>query len=297
MTDKFINWQGQRVYVSVTGEGQPLLLMAGLGANTDMWAPFVKRFPENRIIRFDAPGTGRSTTPPFPIPVAALSGLAAAVLDACDVPCADVVGFSYGGAVAQQFAFEHPQRVCRLVLAATTCGLHGVPGSFNVLAGLLTPLRYYSPTYFDRTAAATFGGATARDAVVRRRMMETRRRNPPTPYGYAMQLLGATGWSSWALLPHIPHETLVISGDDDPLIPVANARLLAGRLPRARMEIVPDAGHLFLWDDADNLVERIGRFLYPSRQAEDETVPDDVSITVLPHRHEVNDAGRTASPS
>jgi pimeloyl-ACP methyl ester carboxylesterase len=283
------------VHVSVTGDGEPLLLMAGLGASTEMWAPFVSRFPENRIIRFDAPGTGRSTTPPFPIPVAALSSLAAAVLDACEVACADVVGFSYGGAVAQQFAFEHPQRVRRLVLAATTCGLHGIPGSFSALAGLVTPLRYYSPTYFDRTAAATFGGATGRDAAVRRQMMETRRRNPPTPYGYAMQLLGAMGWTSWAMLPHIPHETLVISGDDDPLIPAANAELLARRLPRARIDIVPGAGHLFLWDEVDTVAERIGRFLDSTR--DDIAVADDVSFEVLPPRHETSDIGPSVSPS
>jgi pimeloyl-ACP methyl ester carboxylesterase len=293
---KFISWQGQRVHVSVTGEGEPLLLMAGLGASTEMWAPFLKHFPESRIIRFDAPGTGRSTTPPFPIPVAALSGLAAAVLDTFDVICADVVGFSYGGAVAQQFAFEHPQRVSRLVLAATTCGVYGVPGSFNALAGLLTPLRYYSPTYFERTAGETFGGVTGRDPAVRRRMMEIRRQNPPTPYGYAMQLLGAIGWDSWALLPYIPHETLVLNGDDDPLIPIANARLLASRLPRARIEIVPDAGHLFLWDDVDNLAKRINRFLYSPRRNDDGPAADDFPRPFLPQQHEASAFDRAASP-
>jgi pimeloyl-ACP methyl ester carboxylesterase len=289
VTDDTITWQGQRVHVSVTGEGDPLLLLSGLGASTEMWAPFVRQFPETRVIRFDAPGTGRSTTSPFPIAVAALSSLAAAVLDACGVERADVIGFSYGGAVAQQFAFAHPRRVRRLVLAATTCGLHGLPGSFNALSGLLTPLRYYSPTYFDRTAAATFGGATGRDAVVRQRMMETRKRNPPTPYGYAMQLLGATGWTSWALLPRIPHETLVICGDDDPLIPIANARLLARRLPRARVEIVPGAGHLFLWDDVDDAAARIGRFLCSGQRAE--AIAADLSYEVLPQRHQ----GKTAT--
>jgi len=296
LTHRFISWQGQRVHVSIAGDGKPLLLMAGLGASTDMWTPFVKYFRENRIIRFDAPGTGRSTTPLVPIPVAALAGLAAAALDACDVACADVVGFSYGGAVAQQLAFEHSQRVRRLVLAATTCGLYGIPGSFNALAGLLTPLRYYSPTYFNRTAASTFGGVTGRDPVVRGQMMETRRRNPPTPYGYAMQLLGATGWTSWAMLPHIPHETLVITGDDDPLIPVANARLLARRLPRARLEIVPGAGHLFLWDEVENLAERIGRFLSPPRLVEELTMADDVACSILPHQHAASDVGHGVSP-
>jgi poly(3-hydroxyoctanoate) depolymerase len=68
-------------------------------------------------------------------------------------------------------------------------------------------------------------------------------------------------WSSWPFLQDIPHETLVISGDDDPLIPVANAEMLAKRIPNARLEIVEDAGHLFLWDDARNAAERIQRFV------------------------------------
>ena len=293
MTHNFIRWQGQRVHVSVTGDGAPLLLMAGLGASTEMWTPFVTHFPGHRIIRFDAPGTGRSSTPSLPIPVAALSGLAATVLDACEIASADVLGFSYGGAVAQQFAFEHPLRVRRLVLAATTCGLHGVPGDFTALAGLLTPIRYYSPTYFDRTAATTFGGATGRNGVVRQRMMETRRQSPPTPYGYAMQLLGAAGWSSWPLLPGIPHDTLVICGDDDPLIPVANARLLASRLPRARTEIVPGAGHLFLWDDVDNVAHRICRFLNPPQAVDDVPLADDFEFSAMPPMHETDDARRS----
>jgi pimeloyl-ACP methyl ester carboxylesterase len=261
-----------------------------------MWAPFVKRFPNRHIIRFDAPGAGRSSVPAFPIPVAALSSLAAAVLDACGVDSADTIGFSYGGAVAQQFAFDYPERVKRLVLAATTCGLHGIPGDVNALAGLMTPLRYYSPTYFERTAALTFGGMTARDAATRRRIMDTRKRNPPPPYGYAMQLMGAAGWTSWALLPHIPHETLVISGDDDPLIPVENTRLLARRIPRARMEIVPGAGHLFLWDDAENVAERIDRFLHPAPSTDDTLEADDeLSYPVVPQQYEADDSSRLAS--
>jgi pimeloyl-ACP methyl ester carboxylesterase len=92
-------------------------------------------------------------------------------------------------------------------------------------------------------------------------MIAARRTHPPAAEGYAMQLLGIVGWSSWPFLPCIPHETLVVSGDDDPLVPVANARILAGRIPQATLEIVEGAGHLFLWDDAENLGRRIGRFL------------------------------------
>ena len=261
MQSEFIAWRGQRIFVTVTGQGDPLLLVPGLGNNIGMWVPFMEQFRNRRIIRLDAPGTGLSSTPLFPITVPELANLLVAVLEESDAPWADVIGFSYGGAVAQQLAFDHPTRVRRLVLAATNCGIGAVPGWLPAVTGLATPLRYYSRSFFDRTAAATFGGVTARDQSVRQRMINARRSHPPAPDGYTLQLMGIFGWSSWHFLPGIRHETLVIAGDDDPLVPVANAQLLAGRIPNATLEVVPGAGHLLLWDDAENLGRRISRFL------------------------------------
>jgi pimeloyl-ACP methyl ester carboxylesterase len=273
MASEFISWRGHRILVTVTGHGDPLLLVPGLGNNIGMWVPFMEQFQNRRIIRLDAPGTGLSSTPIFPINVPALAELLIAVLDARKAPRADVIGFSYGGAVAQQLAFDHPTRVRRLVLAATNCGIGAIPGWLPAVTGLATPIRYYSPSFFDRTAAATFGGVTARDESVRQRMTNARRSHPPAADGYAMQLLGIVGWSSWHFLPAIPHETLVICGDDDPLVPVNNARMLAERIPNATLEIVEGAGHLFLWDDAENLGQRIGRFLNRAPMAETASGP------------------------
>jgi pimeloyl-ACP methyl ester carboxylesterase len=155
--------------------------------------------------------------------------------------------------------------VRRLVLAATNCGIGAFPGWLPAVMSLATPLRYYSPSFFDRTAAATNGGVTGRDQSVRQRMINARRSHPPSADGYMLQLLGIFGWSSWHFLPFIPHETLVINGDDDPLVPVANAEMLAERIQNATLEIVPGAGHLLLWDDAENLGRRISSFLNPER--------------------------------
>jgi pimeloyl-ACP methyl ester carboxylesterase len=265
MERDFVAWRGHRVYVKVTGQGDPLLLITGLGGSTDQWRPFAQQFQNRRVILFDVPGMGQSSAPRAPITVAGVAELAVAVLDGLGVECADVVGYSYGGAVAQQLAFAHPERVCRLVLAATNCGLGSVPGSYAAMASLATPLRYYSPTYFDRNAAALYGGMTGRDLSMRRRMMAERHRHPPTAYGYSMQLLGTFGWSSLPFLSRIPHDTLVISGDDDPLVPVVNAEMLARRIPRARLEIVRRSGHLFLWDEAKRLGVRVTRFLDAGR--------------------------------
>jgi pimeloyl-ACP methyl ester carboxylesterase len=265
MDGESLAWRGHRVHVTVSGEGEPLLLVTGVGGNTDMWAPFARRFPTRRIISFDAPGAGQSSTPVYPVTIPSLAALAVAVLDHHRVPCADVVGFSYGGTVAQQLAHDHPARVRRLVLAATHCGLGAIPGSIGAVTGISTPLRFYSPTYFDRTAAACYGGVTGRNAAVRRRMIAARRRHPPSAYGYALQLMGIMGWSSRRLLAAIPHETLVISGDDDPLVPMANAELLAAGIPRSTLAIVERAGHLLLWDEPEHLAARIGEFLDASR--------------------------------
>ena len=256
-----LSWRGHSIHVTDSGRGDPLLLIGGLGGNTEMWAPFAAQFPTRRLITFDAPGCGRSSTPLYPVTIASLADLAAAVLDHCGAPSADVVGFSYGGIVAQQLAYNHPTRVRRLVLAATHCGIGCVPGSASALMELATTLRFYSPSHFDRVAATCYGGVTGRNPAARRQGMAARHRRPPTPYGYTLQFLGMAGWSSLPFLGLIPHETLVISGDDDPLVPMANSEMLAKHIPNARLEIVEHGGHLLLWDDAQNLGQRVGRFV------------------------------------
>ena len=263
MLNEYFEWRHLRIHVQERGEGDPLLLINGLGANTDMWSPLAARFRDRRIILFDAPGTGRSSTPSHALSISTLADLAAAVLDNREIEATDLLGYSYGGAVAQQMAYQHPGRVRRLVLAATSCGVGATLGSPQALAVLMTPFRYYSSTYFHRVAAGVYGGRTARNLEIRHRMMTMRSHFPPTSFGYSLQILGGAGWSSCAFLDEIEHETLVISGDDDPLIPVANAEYLASEIPNATLDIVERAGHLFLVDDAKHLGERIRRFIGP----------------------------------
>jgi poly(3-hydroxyoctanoate) depolymerase len=257
----FLTWRGHRICISEIGEGAPLLLVPGIGCSADMWDPFTPYFPHRRLISFDAPGTGRSSTPMFPVPVSLLAALSVAVLEDRGVECADVIGFSYGGAVAQELAHAYPERVRRLVLAATNFGWGSELGSPQALAVLATPLRFYSSSYFERVAADVYGGVTGRDATKRHHASGARRRLPPTHYGYAMQLLGGFGWSSWGFLPDILHETLVVCGDDDPLVPVANARMIAQRMPRAKLAVIERAGHLLLWDEPERVAPQIGKFV------------------------------------
>ena len=261
MKREFIEWQRHRICVTEHGRGKPLFLVPGIGCSADMWAPFIDYFPSRRIVSFDAPGAGRSSTPLYPVPIHSLAALAAAVLDSRRIECTDVIGFSYGGAIAQQFAYDYPERIRRLVLAATNFGLGSLFGKPSAMAAMATPLRFYSTTYFECVAADVYGGVTGRDPTKRSNASGARRRMPPSSYGYAMQLLGGVGWSSWGFLPEIPHETLVVCGDDDPLVPVANARVIASRIPRAKLEVVERAGHLLLWDEPERIAPQIGKFV------------------------------------
>ena len=176
------------------------------------WASFADALGDRTVIAFDAPGVGASETPVVPYSMPMLSDVAARVLDAVGIEKADVVGYSHGGAVAQQLAVGHAARVNRLVLLATACGVGAVPGHpRDVTQILLTPNR---ETRWPR----------------------------PHPLGLLWQLAAISTWSSIPVLGSIDAPTLVICGDLDRAVPAANSRLLAARIRDARLVTI-QAGH------------------------------------------------------
>jgi poly(3-hydroxyoctanoate) depolymerase len=259
----FVRVDGDLVRVSVRGEGRPILLVMGLGGNVEMWEPLerVLNAMGMQTIAYDASGTGDSPPRLVPRRMPGLARQAAGILDALDHPEADVLGVSFGGAVAQELALAHPERVRRLVLASTMCGIGGIPGNPLVLSLLATPLRYYSPAFLRLTANVLYGPAATDDEDRLQRQIDARRARPPSLWGYVGQLAAATGWSSLPRLHRIRTPTLVISGADDPIVPPANARLLARLIPGAELEIVPGAGHLLLMEQTELVATRVATFL------------------------------------
>lgn len=237
-----------------------MLLLMGIGASMDMWGPLEDELVRRgrRVITCDMPGAGSSPPPVPPLRMRGLASLAAGILDRLDVSRADVVGVSFGGALAQQFARSHPHRVRRLVLAATAPGLMGVPPSPRVLMHMTTPLRYWRPGYAQRIAGTIYGGRARQDPSA---VLKGRFHRPPSAYGYTTQLWAIWGWTSLPWLAFLPHSTLVMAGDDDPIIPLPNGRLLARLIPRARLEVIRGGGHLFLLEEADRSATTILDFL------------------------------------
>ncbi len=253
---------GSTLHVHDVGDGDPVLLINGIGAHLGMWNPMRTALAGMRVISFDAPGTGRSPTPPIPLGMEALARLAAGVLDELEIEQADVLGYSFGGAVAQRLARRAPERVRRLVLAATTPGWGGVPGSIATLAQMSTPLRYYSREYYEATIGDLMGGRARHDDEFVRLHGERRRDHPPGLLGYTWQLAALAGDpGSLPWLHRIETPTLVVTGDDDPVMPVANSRLLAAKLSHARLLVLPGEGHLMLLDPDSGALPAIRAFL------------------------------------
>ena len=258
----FVRVDGHLLRVSIRGEGRPLLLVMGLGGNIEMWDPLERALNARGIqtIAYDASGMGDSPARLVPFRMAGLARQAAHLLGTLGFPAADVLGVSFGGAVAQALAHVNPERVRRLVLASTTCGV-GVPGHPVALALLATPLRYYSPTFLRLTANALDGPTTNGDGARFREQMHARQARPPTLWGYMSQLAAAAGWTSLPWLHRLRAPTLVLSGGADRIVAPVNARILAARIPGARLEVVPGAGHLLLMDHGEHCAQSIGEFL------------------------------------
>jgi poly(3-hydroxyoctanoate) depolymerase len=197
-------------------------------------------------------------SPKLPYRPSTLATLSARLLDELGYSEVDVLGVSWGGAIAQQFAFQQSRRCRRLVLAATSPGHLMVPGKLTVLLKLATPRRYKDPAYMHRVAGEIYGGALrGAPALARHHLRHVRW---SSDYGYYLQLIAAFGWSSLPWLRLLPQPTLVMAGTDDPIVPVANGRILAALIPCARLVTIDD-GHLFLVTSAARSAEIISAFL------------------------------------
>jgi poly(3-hydroxyoctanoate) depolymerase len=151
--------------------------------------------------------------------------------------------------------------VRRLILAATGPGLGGVPGSPRVLLALATPRRYYQPDYYRQIAGRVYGGAARRDPDALLHGSLARFTGRPTLSGYLGQIYAITGWTSMPWLRTLRQPTLVLAGDDDPIVPLINGRILAWCIRDARLHIVRDGGHLFLLEHPEAMAALVAGFL------------------------------------
>ena len=241
-------------------EHLPVLFFNGIGANIEAVAPLAEMLDERPFVMFDMPGTGESPDPVLPYNPFSMCWTATKVLDALGIDLVDVMGVSWGGAMAQHFALQHPKRTRRVVLAATTAGMLMVPGNPKALTKMADPRRYIDPDFMNEHFQTLYGGLD-RDGARHQKDSHIGRLKPPSPRGYFYQLIAMLGWTSLPALPFLNKQVLVMMGDDDQIVPLVNGKILAGAISNSELYVVGGGGHLFLLTHADECVAKLRDFL------------------------------------
>jgi poly(3-hydroxyalkanoate) depolymerase len=254
---------GQKIRVDVRpGDGSrtPLVLCCGVGAAYEVLQPLVDALdPALDVIRFDVPGVGGSPVGKWPYRFPQLAFMMSRMLDELGYYRVDVLGLSWGGALAQQFAFQNPRRCRRLVLVATGTGMLMVPGGPRVLSKMLSPRRFRDPEYAEGLAGFIYGGSARKHAAEIKDVFKTQYVGG-SKRGYLYQVSAGAGWTSLPFLPLVRQPTLVMGGDDDPIVPLANARIIARLVPNSTLHVY-HGGHVELVTEAATFGPLIDEFL------------------------------------
>ena len=238
--------------------GIPLLLFNGIGGNAELLQPFVDALPDRTVITFDIPGVGHSPMPARPYRMSGIARLAHQLLLQLGHLQVDVLGISWGGTVAQQFARNYPRQCRKLVLAATTPGAIMFPGKLGIILKMASPRRYIDADYARRIVGDIYGGAFRLNPDLGREHFQHVRWQ--SRLGYYLQLFAISGWSSLPWLHRLQQPTLIMIGLDDPITPPANGRLMHVLMPNAELWH-SHCGHLFLVTQAKDSAVAVHRFL------------------------------------
>lgn len=237
----------------------PLLILNGIGANLELLTPFIEKVNhEIQVIAFDVPGVGGSPAPRLPYRFSGLSKLIARMLDQLGHQQVDVLGVSWGGALAQQFAHQYPRRCHRLILAGTATGALMVPGSPTVMMKMMSPRRYLQPAYMTAIAPKLYGGTLRNDPEAAAKHVSKIMSSGVR--GYFWQMFAMWGWTSAHWIHRLTQPTLVLAGKDDPIVPMINAKFMASRIPDSILHVI-DCGHLFLITRAEEVANVVDQFL------------------------------------
>lgn len=238
----------------------PLVFLNGIGANIEAIGPLAHALPERALIALDMPGTGGSPDPVMPYTLATMSCALAALLKRLEVGPVDLAGLSWGGALAQQFALQHPRSVRRLILAASSAGAVSVPGDLRAARALTDALTGGRRAAMNEVFAALYGpvGEAGARAAAHRHVGQL---TAPSARGFWYQAMALMGWTSLPALPFLRAPTLVLAGERDAIVPPANAAILHGAIPHSRLRTIAGGGHLFLFSHPDASVAAIRDFL------------------------------------
>lgn len=261
------------IHYETCGDGEPLLLIMGLGGGASLWWRQVAFFsPEYQVITYDSRGVGRSDKPDTPYSMDMLIADAAGLLEKLGISSAHVHGVSMGGLVAQELALRYPGLVSSLILGATTCGgpraVMPSQETLQKLLGIMTlSLAEVAKVAVEMTFSAGFPENHPEQVS---EWLKKGAESPPSRRGFKRQAEAAAGFDTYDRLPQIKVPTLILAGTSDQLIPAENSRILASRIPNAELVLFEGAGHGYLWEAEEKADRTVLDFLRNTRKSRKE---------------------------
>jgi pimeloyl-ACP methyl ester carboxylesterase len=223
------------IHYETYGQGEPLVLIMGLGGGSSMWWRQVAFFsPEYRVVVYDSRGVGRTDKPDMPYSMDMLVGDAAGLLERLGIASAHIYGVSMGGMVASQ---ETLQKLFGIMTLS--------PEEAVKVATSVT----FSPTFIERHPDKI------NDWLIKGA------ESPPSPMGFKRQAEAVAGFDTYDRLQQIRVPTLILAGTADQLIPSDNSRILASRIPDAKLVLLEGAGHGYLWEAEEEANRTVHDFL------------------------------------
>ena len=257
-----------KMYYELHGQGEPLLLIRGLGSTCDGFKAQVEGLsPHFQVISFDNRCVGRSDQPQEAFTIADMADDTAALLDALDIPSAHVFGVSLGGMIAQELVLRHPEKVRWLVLGCTHAGPRTATRApdwavriFNDSVNLprAEALRSSVPLLFAKKTV------DEQPELIEETLATMANNNQPKS-SYLLQLGAVMQHDTFDRLSQITHPTLVLTGTEDTLVDPGNSRLIAGQIPARRVDRVRGNGHVFFTENAEEVNRTLVEFFQEGR--------------------------------
>jgi pimeloyl-ACP methyl ester carboxylesterase len=256
--------RGIELYYEEHGQGTPLVLVPGFGTGLWIWYRQVPAFAERfRVISFDPRGVARSQAPDEPFTMSDLADDLAALLEELKVERAHVLGASFGGFVAQEFALAHPERTRSLILCCTSYGGVGHrPPSPETLAAIASTKGLNTEERVRENLLLAFSPRFVEEYPEEvERVISLRAENDVPEYAYLRQLQAAVAFDAAARVGRIAAPTLVITGNADAIVPHENSFNLAAAIPGSTLLVIEGGSHTFFIERPDEFNRAVFEFV------------------------------------
>jgi pimeloyl-ACP methyl ester carboxylesterase len=253
------------LFYETRGAGEPLILIPGFASGAWIWFRQIEELAADfQVVTFDPRGVGRSKIEAnATVSLPTIAADVVALLDKLGIEKANILGASFGGFVAQQFALSFPERLNKLILACTSFGgKNHVAPDLEILAAFVSTddlnkreriCRFIIPAFTPEFCAAH------QETV--EKVCELREQNFVPESVYMQQLNAAMNFDFEHRVSEIRAETLILTGDRDIVVPPQNSDNLARAIPKARLEIIKNGSHMFFIENAEEFNRIVTNFI------------------------------------